>query len=236
MKKQSITIRPSKERGHVNHGWLDSYFTFSFADYYDPSFMHFRHLRVINEDWIDPSQGFGQHPHQNMEIFTYVIEGALQHKDSMGHASVIKAGDVQKISAGKGISHSEFNASPKEKVHLLQIWILPKTKDIDPSYQEMTLAEPDPTSPLRLIGSPKAQENVVSFNQDVSIYRGRLNASASCAYDIKLGRGVWVQMVSGKIQINNQELLMGDGAAIENISTMNMKALEDAEFLLFDLS
>lgn len=232
----SIQIRRSKERGHANHGWLDSYFSFSFADYYDPKHMHFRSLRVINEDKVAPAMGFGMHPHANMEIFTYIVDGELKHEDSMGHKSVIKAGDVQKISAGTGITHSEFNASKDKPVHLLQIWIMPQVKGVAPSYQEYTLAKPDSKQPLLLIGSPQGGNNVVPFYQDVFIYRGVLSANQDFTHAIKDGRGVWLQLIKGKLSIADNVLEAGDAIAVESLSAMTIKALSNAEFLLFDLA
>ncbi len=236
LKNTSVKVRRAKERGHANHGWLDSYHTFSFAGYYDPNHMGFRSLKVINEDRVGPGKGFGSHPHEDMEIFSYVIEGALTHKDSMGNSSTIKAGDVQKITAGSGIVHSEFNGSTKEKVHFLQIWILPDKKGLKPSYQEYSLALSDPKAPVTLIGSPQGGNNVVQFHQDVYIYKGSLGQAEICRHDIKPGRGLWIQMIKGKVSLDDNELSAGDGAALENQRTITAKALEDAEFLLMDLA
>ncbi len=197
--------------------------------------MQFRSLRVINEDRVAPGQGFGTHPHRDMEIFTYVIDGALAHKDSMGHASSLKAGQVQKITAGTGISHSEFNGSDKDPVHLLQIWILPKKRGLSPSYEEYTLALPDEKNPLLLMGSPTGGKNVVKFNQDVFVYRGVLKAGQSAQYSLKFTHGAWVQMIKGKLTVNDTLLSSGDGAAIEHENTLSFKAQQDAQFLLFDL-
>lgn len=232
---KNIRLRPSAERGHVNLGWLDTHHTFSFGDYYDPAHMSFRSLRVINEDYVDGGQGFGTHPHKDMEILTYVIEGALAHKDSMGTSATIKAGDVQKMSAGTGVSHSEFNPSPKDKVHLLQIWVLPAQKGITPSYEQFALPKPDDKNPLQLIASPKGGKNIIVFHQDVDLYRGILNKGKEHAFDVRPGRGVWVQMIKGKLGLNGQTLNKGDGAAVEGLDRLTLKAVEDAEFLLFDL-
>lgn len=234
-KIENIRLRQSKDRGHANHGWLDSYFTFSFADYFDEDHMGFRSLRVINEDRVKPAQGFGTHPHQNMEILTYVIEGALQHKDSMGHESVINAGDVQKITAGTGIMHSEFNASKAQDVHLLQIWILPDKKGLNPSYQQFTLPAPDATEPLTPIGSPEGGKNIIQFNQDVRVYRVILKAGKGTQYKFEKGRGGWLQMVSGKLDLHGLTLVSGDGAAIENEQQIHLACQANSEFLLFDL-
>jgi len=204
-----ITIRSSKDRGHAQHGWLDSYHTFSFADYFDPAHMGFHTLRVVNEDKVTPGEGFGTHPHRDMEILTYVIEGQLKHRDSMGHEVIIKAGDIQKITAGTGISHSEFNASQTEAVHLLQIWIIPDTKG------------------LRALP--------VKFHQDVTVYRGLLSAGKPLERKFSAGRAGWVQMVKGEMALNNQTLKAGDGAAIEEEEQISFLSKSSAEFLLFDL-
>ncbi len=233
--KESIIVRPSDERGHAQHGWLDSYFTFSFAEYYDPAHMGFRSLRVINEDRVEAGMGFDTHPHRDMEIFTYVIEGALKHKDSMGHESTLKAGQVQKITAGTGIRHSEFNASAKEKVHLLQIWIEPQEKGLKPSYQEYSLALANEKNPLLLMGSPQGGNNVVQFNQDVYVYRGVLKEGKSVPYKINSGRGLWLQIVRGEIKLNGHTLRDGDGASVENVKEITLNASKNSEFLLFDL-
>lgn len=234
--QNSIIIRPAVERGHADHGWLDSYHTFSFGDYHDPKHMGFRSLRVINEDWVAAGRGFGMHPHQNMEIFTYVVEGSLQHKDSMGNGSVLKPGYVQKMTAGTGITHSEFNPSKEDPVHLLQIWIVPAQKGLKPSYQEFTLGQPDPNDPLLLIGSPQGGNNIVQFNQDVYVYRGVLKRNTHTVHPVKTGRALWVQVIKGKVDLNGHNLSAGDGASIENLDTIVFKAQEDAEFLMFDLN
>ena len=219
-----ITIRKSKDRGHAEHGWLDSYHTFSFADYFDPNHQNFRTLRVINEDKVMPGEGFGTHPHRDMEILTYVIEGQLKHRDSMGHEAIIKAGEIQKITAGTGITHSEFNASKTEFVHLLQIWIIPDKKGLKPSYQEETL--PDTKG---LVALP------VKFHQDVTVFRGLLSAGKPLEHKFLAGRAGWVQMVKGNMMLNGQSLTTGDGAAIEEEKKISFLGKAPAEFLLFDL-
>lgn len=219
-----ITVRKAKDRGHAQHGWLDSYHTFSFADYFDPAHTGFRTLRVINEDRVAPGEGFGTHPHRDMEILTYVIEGQLKHRDSMGHEALIKAGDVQKITAGTGITHSEFNASKSEKVHLLQIWILPDRTGLKPSYQEATLKEGK-----GLMALP------VKFNQDATVYRGKLEPGESLEHVLAAGRVGWVQMVEGGLALNGKPLVAGDGAAAEGEAKLNFSSKTKAEFLLFDL-
>ena len=236
MSVQDIIVRRSKERGHADHGWLNSYHTFSFADYHDPAHMQFRSLRVINEDRVAPGMGFGAHPHRDMEIFSYVIEGALAHKDSMGHESIIKAGDVQKITAGTGITHSEYNASKSEQVHFLQIWILPQHKGLKPSYQEYSLALSDQAQDVTLIGSSQGGDHVIQFNQDVYIYKGKLARGKEYCHDLNSGRGAWLQMIKGEVTLNEEKLTSGDGAAIEHRPTITVQAVHDAEFILMDLA
>lgn len=232
---QNIVLRPSNERGHSDHGWLDSYHTFSFANYYDPKHMGFRSLRVINEDRVAPGMGFGAHPHRDMEIFSYVVEGSLKHQDSMGHESTIGPGQVQKITAGRGIVHSEFNGSGKKPVHFFQIWILPHTAGLTPSYEELILSDPDPNAPLILIGSPSGGNCVVKFNQDVYVYRGVLSKGAKVEHAIATRRGVWVQMVKGSLELDDKTLNTGDGASVEGLNSVTIKSSLDSEFLLFDL-
>lgn len=234
--RQNIVVRPSNERGHADHGWLNTYHTFSFADYFDPKHMGFRSLRVINDDIVGPATGFGMHPHRDMEILTYIIEGSLRHKDSMGHESVIIPGQVQKITAGSGIRHSEFNASDREAVHLLQIWILPHTLGLTPSYEEHMLPAPDPNNPLTLMGDPQGGKNVVRFNQDVHVFRGILAKGKELSYAIATGRGVWIQMIKGSLELDDKTLKTGDGASIEGLNSVTIKSREESEFLLFDLS
>ena len=231
----SINVRKSQDRGHAEHGWLDSFHTFSFADYYDPQHMGFRSLRVINEDRVLAGQGFGSHPHKDMEIFSYVVRGSLKHKDSMGHESTVHAGGIQKISAGSGIVHSEFNASNKETVHFLQVWIVPQERGLKPSYLDLALPAADPQNPLLLIGSPHAKDKVVQFFQDVYIYRGHLASKQDISFPIKANRGVWIQMIKGKLGVENHILKAGDGVSIEGLKQIKIAGQEDAEFLLFDL-
>jgi len=221
-----VIIRKSQDRGHASHGWLDSYHSFSFADYHDPKWMGFRSLRVINEDRVAAAQGFGSHPHRDMEIITYVLSGQLKHKDSMGHEGLIKAGEVQKMSAGTGVVHSEFNASSKEEVHLLQIWILPDTKDLKPAYEQDLLPDDQQNS---LIAFP------VSIHQDAKLFRGRLSKGHEMVHKINKGRGVWVQVISGSLSVNAETLKEGDAAIIENEQKAQFIANSKSEFLLFDL-
>lgn len=234
----SLVLRRSNERGHSNHGWLDSYFSFSFADYYDPKHMHFRSLRVINEDVVAPQSGFGKHPHQDMEILTYIVSGELKHADSMGHEAVITAGEVQKISAGTGILHSEMNQSTVP-VHLLQIWILPRDKGIKPSYQQMRISSTGSSLPahegLTLFASFTGGKDIIKFEQDVDVYRGLLLQHMPVEHHFKIGRGGWLQVIKGSIDVHGQILNAGDAVAIENEPSVRIEARENCEFLLFDL-
>ena len=221
-----ILIRKSQDRGHAQHGWLDSYHSFSFADYYDPKWMGFRTLRVINEDRVAPAQGFGSHPHKDMEIITYVLSGQLKHKDSMGNEGIINPGEIQKMSAGTGVVHSEFNASSKNEVHLLQIWITPDTKGLDPAYEQNLLPVDQQNS---FIPFP------VTIHQDAKIFRGRLSKEGELLYKLNQERAAWVQIISGSIVINANSLEAGDAALIEKETKLQFKGLSKCEFLLFDL-
>ena len=230
----NIIVRPSDERGHADHGWLKTYHTVSFGDYHDPRHMGFRSLRVINEDYVQGAQGFGKHPHKNMEILTYVLQGALEHKDSIGTSSVIKAGDVQKMTAGTGVFHSEFNHSKDQQVHLLQIWILPQENNLPPSYQQFTLVKSQ-KEPLLLIGSPEGGDQILRFQQDVYIYRAILKKGQEHIYNIRPGRGVWIQVIDGSVDVNGQALKAGDGACAQDEGHIAFKARQDVECLIFDL-
>lgn len=233
-----IQVRRAKERGHANHGWLDTYHTFSFADYYDPRFMGFRSLRVINEDWVKPGYGFPTHPHRDMEIITYVLEGSLEHKDSMGTGSVIRPGEVQKMSAGTGVRHSEFNHSDKEPVHLYQIWIMPEKEGIKPMYEQKTIPAEERTGKLRLIASPNGNGNgAVKLYQNAELFTTELGASESVEHQLAPGRYAWVQVARGSVLLNGQELKAGDGAAVAQETALQLAAGKDgAEALLFDLA
>jgi redox-sensitive bicupin YhaK (pirin superfamily) len=232
-----ITLRPANERGAANFGWLDSRHTFSFGNYYDPSHMGFSTLRVINEDKILPAQGFGTHGHRDMEIITYVLDGALEHKDSIGNGSVIRPGDVQRMSAGTGIAHSEFNASKTDPVHLLQIWILPDQKGLAPSYEQTHFSEGDRHGTLRLIGSRDGRDGSVTIHQDVNLYAGRLSLGDMVKHSIDEGRSVWVQVARGVVELNGHALAAGDGAAIAQESSLALLGTsDDAEVLVFDLA
>lgn len=229
------TIRHAAERGRASLGWLDSRHTFSFGQYHDPQHMGFGPLRVINEDWIQPGQGFGMHGHQDMEIITYIVEGALEHKDSMGSGSVIRRGDVQRMSAGTGVMHSEFNHSKEDLVHLLQIWILPKRRGLAPGYEEKTFDSASKQGRLRLIGSRDARDGSVTIHQDVDLYAGVLEAGDSVAHEVAAGRKAWLQVVQGDVDLHEQALGAGDGVAIDAAGKLAIAARSDAEVLLFDM-
>jgi redox-sensitive bicupin YhaK (pirin superfamily) len=234
-----ITLRPSAERGHFDHGWLNTYHTFSFADYHDPKHTHFRSLRVINEDTVQPGGGFGTHPHQDMEIITYILQGALAHKDSMGTGSTIVPGDVQRMSAGTGVLHSEFNHSKDELVHLLQIWIFPERRGIKPSYEQKTFAAAEKLNRLRLVASPDAADGSVTIHTDARVYGSVLEAGKSVKHELVKGRGAWLQVVSGSVEVNGKQLSAGDGAGIEDEKLLTITGGSESgtsEFLLFDLA
>jgi len=228
-----IRVRKSDERGHFDHGWLNTYHTFSFADYHDPDFMGFRDLRVINEDRVAPSQGFGTHGHRDMEIISYVLEGELGHADSMGTGSVIRPGEVQRMSAGTGVRHSEKNASD-QPVHFLQIWILPERHGITPGYEQKAFPSSERDSRLRLVASRDGREGSLTIHQDVDLYTTTLHGGASVSFDFRPDRYGWVQVARGSVSLNGQALVAGDGAAIEKESHVTIAG--DGEVLLFDLN
>jgi hypothetical protein len=231
-----ITIRSTQDRGIANFGWLDSRHTFSFGNYYDPKQMGFADLRVINEDKVTPGQGFGTHEHRDMEIISYVLEGALEHKDSIGTGSVIRPGDVQRMSAGTGIQHSEFNASITEPVHFLQIWILPEQKGIQPGYEQKTFTEAEKRGRLRLVGSRDGRDGSITIHQDVNFYATVLREGEAVKHSLAEGRVAWLQVVRGAVQVNDQTLTAGDGAAITQEAQITLQgASNDSEVLLFDL-
>ncbi len=231
-----MQLRRSPERGHFDHGWLDTLHTFSFADYYDPRHMHFRTLRVINEDRVAPGAGFPTHPHRDMEIVTYVLEGALQHRDSMGNGSVIRPGDVQRMSAGSGVTHSEYNASESEPVHLLQIWMLPERKGIPPSYEQKAFSEEERRGKLRLVASPDGRDGSVTIHQDNALYVALLGPGESVRHELAPNRHAWLQVARGRVTLNGTELAAGDGAAISQEKFVELRGVQDAEVLLFDLA
>lgn len=232
-----ITLRKAEERGHFNHGWLNTYHTFSFSQYYDPRFMGYSTLRVINEDRVMGGEGFGTHPHRDMEIVTYVLSGALEHKDSMGNGSVIVPGDVQRMTAGTGITHSEFNHSKEEQVHFLQIWITPEERNLTPSYEQKSYTADEKRGKLRLIASRDGSDNSVVIHQDAKIFASLLGAGEAVSYTPTAGRHLWVQVISGTLSVNEKVLQAGDGAALsaENVLTLSGQNVPATEFLLFDL-
>ena len=231
-----IKIRKFSDRGRTRIGWLDSYHTFSFGDYYDPQFMGFRHLRVINEDFVQGSKGFDTHPHRDMEIMTYVLEGALAHKDSMGNGSPMKSGEVQIMSAGTGVTHSEFNHSKKELVHLLQIWILPAEKGLNPSYQQKSFQKEMKSGQLCLLVSPTGRNGSLKIHQDAEILAANFKTNKNLEYHLKSNRYAWIQVCRGSLKVNHHLLKQGDGAAFNQEENLSLEALEPTEILLFDLA
>jgi quercetin 2,3-dioxygenase len=231
-----ITKRPANERGHANHGWLDARHTFSFASYRNPKHVAFRDLRVMNEDHIAPGRGFPTHPHDNMEILTYVLEGELEHQDSMGNGATIRPGTIQTMSAGTGIMHSEANASQKNEVHLYQIWIIPDTQGIKPSYGEYTFDTEGRNGHLQLIASKDGRDGSAQINQNISLYTTVLENGQSVTHNVAEDRHAWVQVARGSITLNGEHYETGDGAAISQESTLTLTGQEKAEVLLFDLA
>ena len=230
-----ITLRKSQERGYADHGWLKSFHSFSFADYHDPAHMGFGPLRVINEDRVAPGSGFGTHGHRDMEIISYVLEGELAHRDSMGNGSVIRPGEVQKMSAGTGVVHSETNPSTTEPLHLLQIWILPQSRGIAPGYAQQPVPAADPATGLALVAAPAGRGGAVPLHQDASLYVARLAAGGRAQLALAAGRRAWVQVARGSVQVNGQALAAGDGAGLTSESRVELHAPEGTETLVFDL-
>lgn len=231
-----MLIRRANERGFADHGWLRSFHTFSFADYYAPAHMGFRSLRVINEDRVEGGKGFGTHPHRDMEIISYVLSGALQHKDSMGTGSVIRPGDVQRMSAGTGVTHSEFNASPTDTVHFMQIWILPSSRGIAPSYEQKHFSEQDRQGRFKLVASPDAREGSVTIHQDASLYASLLAPGERVAHGLAQGRYAWLHVARGTVEVAGAQLSAGDAGAFEQGGEIALVAREPSEVLLFDLA
>ncbi|HTQ97668.1 MAG TPA: pirin family protein [Candidatus Acidoferrum sp.] len=231
-----IQIHKSEDRGHADHGWLDSRFSFSFAEYFDPEHIQFRTLRVMNDDRVAGGGGFPTHPHRDMEIVTYVLEGALAHKDSMGNGSVIRPGDVQYMSAGTGVAHSEFNASEKEPVHLYQIWMFPDKKNYEPTYDQKHFSEADKRGKLRLVVSPDGREGSVKIRQDNELYATVLGPGESVKHVIQKDRHAYVQVARGSVTLNGNELKTGDGAAVSEEKSLQLTGIKEAEVLLFDLA
>ena len=230
-----MQIRTSQDRGHANHGWLDSYHSFSFANYYDPNWMGFSVLRVINEDVIAPAQGFGMHSHDNMEIITYVLQGNLAHKDSLGNTEVIRQGHVQRMTAGTGIRHSEFNASDSEPVHLLQIWILPNQQNLPPSYEDGFFSDAQKRNQWCLLASEHAEAGALKIHQDMSLFASKLGERNQLEYALKENRSAYLQVASGTVKIDGKQLNIGDAAMFDSAQLIQITAINDAEILLFDL-
>jgi redox-sensitive bicupin YhaK (pirin superfamily) len=231
----TLAVRRSEERGRANFGWLDSRHTFSFGHYHDPQHMGFGPLRVINDDRVAPGGGFPAHPHSDMEIISYVLEGAMEHKDSLGTGSVIRPGDVQRMSAGTGIRHSEFNASKTDPVHFLQIWIMPERKGIEPGYEQKAFADAEKRGRLRLVGSRDGRDGSVTIHQDVDLYATLLRGGDIVEHTIAAGRGGWVQVARGSVELNGTTLREGDGVAVTASGPLRIEGLADAEVLLFDM-
>ncbi|HET7755450.1 MAG TPA: pirin family protein [Anaeromyxobacteraceae bacterium] len=230
-----ISVRKSDERGHFDHGWLDTRHTFSFAEYLDPRFMGFRDLRVINEDRVQAGEGFGTHGHRDMEIISYVLEGELAHRDSLGHGETLRPGEVQRMSAGTGIRHSEFNGSATAPLHFLQIWILPERAGLSPGYEQKPFPSAELRGRLRLVAAPDGSGGALTIHQDVRVYAGLLAPGERARVDLAPGRGAWVQVARGSVRVNGVELRAGDGAALEGEPALEVEGTEDAEVLAFDL-
>jgi quercetin 2,3-dioxygenase len=235
MKTTTMTVRKANERGHANHGWLDSYHTFSFANYYDPEWMGYRSLRVINDDLVMPGMGFGTHPHRDMEIITYVLSGALEHKDSMGNGRIIRPGEVQYMAAGTGVQHSEFNPSSEEAVHLLQIWIQPDRKGTTPHYAEKSLKEA-PVGRLNLVTSKTGRDGSIAINQDADLWLGKLGEGNRVTHTLAPGRHAWVHIAEGEVSLNGKKLSGGDAVAIDEQGSVELSATKPSQVLLFDLN
>lgn len=231
-----IERRPSQARGFADHGWLKSFHSFSFSDYYDPQHVQFGNLRVINEDWVAPGMGFGTHPHRDMEIVTYVLEGALAHKDSLGNGAAILPGEVQRMSAGTGITHSEFNHSREETVHLLQIWIQPSQRGIAPGYEQKVFSDADKRGRLRLVASSDGAEGSVRFTADARIYAGLFHGSESASFAMPAGRLAYVHVARGSLTVNGESLGAGDALKLSDEASIQLSGGENAEVLLFDLA
>ncbi len=231
-----VLVRTSGERGHFDHGWLDTYHTFSFGDYRDPEQMGFRDLRVINEDRVRPGKGFPMHPHRDMEILTWILEGTLEHIDSMGNGSVLRAGEIQRMTAGTGVTHSEFNHSSTESVHFLQIWILPEKNGLTPGYQQEAFPERERRGTLRLAASADGRDRSVTVHQDVKVYLSLLEPGQRVVHSLDRGRFVWVQVARGDLSVNGAALRAGDGAAVSGEEQIELQASTESDILLFDLS
>ncbi|MEM6513127.1 MAG: pirin family protein [Pseudomonadota bacterium] len=230
-----LAIRPANERGLANHGWLNSRHTFSFGHYYDPDFMGFGPLRVINEDQVKPAQGFGTHGHSDMEIISYVLDGALEHKDSLGTGSIIKPGDVQRMTAGTGVRHSEYNASDSDSVHFLQIWIMPESNGLPPSYEQKAFSDEEKQGRLRLVGSRDGRDGSVTIHQDVNLYSALLSDGDKVEHELAEGRNGWIQVARGSLLVNGERVSAGDGVALRGERMISFEGSGDSEILLFDM-
>jgi quercetin 2,3-dioxygenase len=231
-----IRVRRANERGHADYGWLNTYHTFSFSDYHDPAHMRFRSLRVMNEDVVAPGQGFGTHPHRDMEIVTYVLEGALEHKDSMGNGEVLRPGEFQRMTAGTGITHSEFNPSASESVHLYQIWLFPERQGIEPSYEQKRFSDDELNNRLRLVASRHAAEGSLLIHTDAKIYLSKIDAGQRVTHVLASGRHAWLQVMRGEVSMGDETLHASDGAAISDEEQLIIEARQNAEIMLFDLA
>jgi quercetin 2,3-dioxygenase len=231
-----IQVRKAAERGHFDHGWLDTYHTFSFSDYYDPAHQGFRSLRVINDDRVAPGQGFGMHGHRDMEIVTYVLDGALAHKDSMGNGSILQAGELQRMTAGTGVRHSEFNPSDTQWVHLYQIWLLPQRKGLEPSYEQLAVGEVDRRGRFRLVASPDGVDGSLTIHQDARLYLASLSPGEGVAHEIEPGRATWLQVLRGSVSVLGHDLVLGDGVAVADENAISIQGTVPSEVLLFDLA
>jgi redox-sensitive bicupin YhaK (pirin superfamily) len=229
------TLR-ADDRGHFDHGWLNTYHTFSFGDYYHPAHMGFRSLRVMNDDRVQPGQGFGMHAHRDMEIVTYVLEGALEHQDSLGNGSILRAGQLQRMTAGTGVRHSEFNPSDKESVHLYQIWLLPERKGLTPSYEELALSDEEKQGRFRLVASPHGADGSLTIHLDARLYLASLTAGQAISHELEPGRAAWLQILKGTVSFSGDHLAAGDGVAITDENIVAVRATGPAEILLFDLA
>ncbi|TWT47086.1 Quercetin 2,3-dioxygenase [Thalassoglobus neptunius] len=231
-----LTVRKANDRGSADHGWLKTSHTFSFSTYHDPKHIHFRTLRVMNEDWVAPGEGFGTHPHKDMEIVTYVLEGALEHRDSMGNGEILRPGEFQRMTAGTGITHSEFNPSSDEPVHLYQIWIFPEEKGLEPSYEQKSFDDELMRNQLLLVASRAQQGDSLKIHQDAEIFLSRLDPGQSVTHPIAAGRHVWLQVLRGNVSLNGEELEAGDGVAVSDEVSLSIHSSDSSEILLFDLA
>lgn len=231
-----LKVRKANDRGHFNHGWLDTYHTFSFGDYHDPDYTHFRALRVMNEDRVDPGQGFGMHPHRDMEIVTYVLSGALEHKDNMGNGEVLRPGEFQRMSAGTGIRHSEFNPSEFEPVHLYQIWLFPREKSMTPSYEQKAISAAERQGRFRIVASPDGRDGSLTIHQDAEIFLATLSGDGNATHELPVGHHAWLQVLRGDVDVNGVKLNTGDGVAISDEQQVAVNSNGDSEVMLFDLT